>query len=81
MVFLRFCSPNSNSPFDELESKYWMPVDQYVGGLNMQYYITVCKIFYKSFGEENLKNLLKAFLLKEWFVITHIKMSQEIGFS
>ena len=37
--FLRFCSPKSNSPFDELESKYWMPVDQYVGGVEHAYYI------------------------------------------
>ena len=32
--FLRFCSPNLNTaPFDDEEIKYWMPVDQYVGGI------------------------------------------------
>ena len=32
--FLRFCSPNnSDVPFDDKEMKYWMPVDQYVGGV------------------------------------------------
>ncbi len=32
--FLRFCSPNNNSTaFDEDEVKYWMPVDQYIGGI------------------------------------------------
>tara|TARA_B000000532_G_C18876905_1_gene411127 strand:+ start:798 stop:3365 length:2568 start_codon:yes stop_codon:yes gene_type:complete len=31
--FLRFCSPNSDDPFEENESDYWMPVDQYVGGV------------------------------------------------
>ena len=32
--FLRFCSPNYNkSPFDIEEVNYWMPVDQYVGGI------------------------------------------------
>ena len=31
--FLRFCSPNSNIPFDKNETEYWMPVDQYVGGV------------------------------------------------
>ncbi|MEC8497204.1 MAG: leucine--tRNA ligase, partial [Pseudomonadota bacterium] len=31
--FLRFCSPNSTDvPFENEEMKYWMPVDQYVGG-------------------------------------------------
>ena len=32
--FLRFCSPqNFDSPFDEKEINYWMPVDQYIGGV------------------------------------------------
>jgi len=32
--FLRFCSPNSNQyGFNHEEIKYWMPVDQYIGGV------------------------------------------------
>ena len=32
--FLRFCSPkNKNNPFDTKEANYWMPVDQYIGGI------------------------------------------------
>ena len=32
--FLRFCSPNNNEKgFDLEEVKYWMPVDQYIGGV------------------------------------------------
>ena len=32
--FLRFCSSkNKESPFDEKDIKYWMPVDQYIGGV------------------------------------------------
>jgi len=32
--FLRFCSPNNNEQgFDLAEIKYWMPVDQYIGGV------------------------------------------------
>ena len=32
--FLRFCSPNnSETGFDVEEIKYWMPVDQYIGGV------------------------------------------------
>ena len=32
--FLRFCSPNHKvSPFDEKKTNYWMPVDQYIGGI------------------------------------------------
>ncbi len=32
--FLRFCSPQKNDyGFDYEEAKYWMPVDQYIGGV------------------------------------------------
>ncbi len=32
--FLRFCSPiNTEDPFNQDEINYWMPVDQYVGGV------------------------------------------------
>ena len=32
--FLRFCSPTSKSkPFDVEKVNYWMPVDQYIGGI------------------------------------------------
>ena len=32
--FLRFCSPkNDDQPFDQEEANYWMPVDQYIGGV------------------------------------------------
>ncbi len=32
--FLRFCSPKlPNAPFDEKKINYWMPVDQYIGGI------------------------------------------------
>ena len=32
--YLRFCSPKKiDSPFDNSEIKYWMPVDQYIGGV------------------------------------------------
>ena len=32
--FLRFCSPEfDKAPFDIEEVKYWMPVDQYIGGI------------------------------------------------
>jgi len=32
--FLRFCSAHNNQEiFDKTEAKYWMPVDQYIGGI------------------------------------------------
>ena len=31
--FARFCSPKSNKPFNKKEANYWLPVDQYIGGV------------------------------------------------
>ena len=31
--FLRFCAPRADSPIDSESIKYWMPVDQYIGGV------------------------------------------------
>ena len=31
--FIRFCSPNSSKIVDEKEANYWLPVDQYIGGI------------------------------------------------
>jgi len=31
--FLRFCSPSSDQPFDRQAVERWMPVDQYIGGV------------------------------------------------
>ena len=31
--FLRFCSPASTTPFDQDAANHWMPVDQYIGGV------------------------------------------------
>ncbi len=31
--FARFCSPRSSHPVDAAEAKYWMGVDQYIGGV------------------------------------------------
>ena len=31
--FARFCSPRSDEPFDREAVDYWLPVDQYIGGI------------------------------------------------
>ena len=31
--FARFCSPSSSNPVDATQAEYWLPVDQYIGGI------------------------------------------------
>jgi leucyl-tRNA synthetase len=31
--FIRFCNPTSETPIDKKAADYWMPVDQYIGGI------------------------------------------------
>lgn len=62
--FLRFCSPHLNSkPFDETELHYWMPVDQYIGGvehaiLHLLYSRFMVKALYHT-GHLNFKEPFK----------------------
>ena len=61
MVFLRFCSPNNRKEaFDKEEINYWMPVDQYIGGVEHAITSSIFEIFYES-------NWIKKILLKEPF--------------
>ena len=53
--FLRFCSPNhEKSPFDENKVNYWMPVDQYIGGIEHAIlHLLYSRFFTKSINECN----------------------------
>jgi leucyl-tRNA synthetase len=52
--FLRFCSPNfAKAPFDAQEAKYWMPVDQYIGGIEH----AILHLLYSRFFTKFFKDL------------------------
>ena len=62
--FLRFCSPNNRKEaFDKDEINYWMPVDQYIGGVEHAIlHLLYSRFFMRAIGYKN-----KNFSLKEPF--------------
>ena len=85
--YLRFCSPKHTiAPFDEKKVNYWMPVDQYIGGIEHAIlHLLYSRFFTKSISEINpkinFKEPFRIFLLKEWYVTSHIKIIMEIGYT
>ena len=62
--FLRFCSPKLKSkPFDEEAFKYWMPVDQYIGGIEH----AILHLLYSRFFMRAIKFCKKDIKIKEPF--------------
>ncbi len=53
--YLRFCSPfTDDKPFDENELHYWMPVDQYIGGVEH----AILHLLYSRFFVKALNDLV-----------------------
>ncbi|MBU3896981.1 MAG: leucine--tRNA ligase [Nanoarchaeota archaeon] len=82
--YLRYCSPkNKEAPFDKKSVKYWMPVDQYIGGIehavgHLMYSRFITK-FLKDKGyldfDEPFKKLLNQGMINK----DGIKMSKSKG--
>ncbi|MFH1199422.1 MAG: leucine--tRNA ligase [Candidatus Omnitrophota bacterium] len=51
--FLRFCSPEfTGAPFSQAEAKYWMPVDQYIGGIEHAILHLLYSRFFNKFFQD-----------------------------
>ncbi len=62
--FLRFCSPHhKNSPFDEKKIDYWMPVDQYIGGVEH----AILHLLYSRFFTKGINSCNKKIKITEPF--------------
>ena len=55
--FLRFCSPNEkNYGFNDDDIKYWMPVDQYIGGVEHAIlHLLYSRFFMRAISQNNKK--------------------------
>ena len=62
--FLRFCSPGYEpAPFFEKDAKYWMPVDQYIGGVEH----AILHLLYARFFTKGINQINKKIDIKEPF--------------
>ena len=83
--YLRFCSPkNKDYGFDYEDINYWMPVDQYIGGVEHAIlHLLYSRFFMQALAHKNekfkFKEPFKGFLHKAWFVMKLIKMKIIIG--
>ena len=60
--FLRFCNPKLNNPLDVDEIKYWLPVDQYIGGVEHAIlHLLYSRFFTKVLRDLNYINLSEPF--------------------
>ena len=62
--FLRFCSPDQKkAPFNEKDVNYWMPVDQYIGGVEH----AILHLLYSRFFTKGINQINKDINLTEPF--------------
>ena len=84
--FLRFCSAdNEKEGFNLDDILYWMPVDQYIGGVEHAIlHLLYSRFFVRALGKNKkillILNPLMDYLPKEWFVMKPIKIQIIIGY-
>ncbi|HLC79646.1 MAG TPA: leucine--tRNA ligase [archaeon] len=82
--FLRFCSPGEkDQAFDKKQVKYWMPVNQYIGGIEHAIlHLLYARFFTRFLKDEGLVSFSEPFerLLSQGLVIKDgAKMSKSLG--
>ncbi len=51
--YFRYCNARSEAPFDEVDINYWLPVDQYIGGIEH----AILHLLYSRFFTKALRDL------------------------
>src|SRR3990167_4548241 len=82
--FMRYCSPRfEDGPFDKKAVEYWMPVDQYIGGIEHAIlHLLYARFFTKALRDLGLHSIDEPFsrLLTQGMVIKDgAKMSKSLG--
>lgn len=82
--FMRYCSPEENKlPFDKKSVNYWMPVDQYIGGIeHAVMHLLYARFFTKALRDLGLHKANEPFsrMLCQGMVIKDgAKMSKSLG--
>ncbi len=82
--FFRFCSPKyDKGPFDKNSAAYWMPVDQYIGGIEHAVLHLLYSRFYtrvlRDLGYTNLDEPFSALLTQGMVIKDGAKMSKSLG--
>ncbi len=81
--FFRFCSPDCDTgPFDD-RAKYWMPVDQYIGGIEHAVLHLLYARFYtkvlRDLGYTDIDEPFSALLTQGMVIKDGAKMSKSLG--
>jgi len=81
--FLRYVSPNHPLPFDTPLANHWMPVDQYIGGvehavLHLLYARFFTKVFY-DLGLISTKEPFQQLITQGMVLKNGVKMSKSLG--
>jgi leucyl-tRNA synthetase len=82
--FLRYCDPrNDQAPFDRAIADYWMPVDQYIGGIDHATgHLLYSRFFVKVLNELGLLDVREPFARlfhQGWVRLGGSKMSKSRG--